>query len=670
MPLENIKGYLDRAPYAFFRWKNEPEWPVMHTSSMAVKLLGYSASEWMSGQKLYSEIIHPDDLSCVLDEVNGALMSNLSDFIHKPYRIKTNNNEWIWVKDSTHIVRDANGKVIEFYGFLEDISNFKKLESIAEKALVLNEQITFALDQSNLISRADQYGNFTYVNDNLLNLTGYTRSELLNKPHSILRHPDTPSSLFKELWETIKTGNTWKGRLKNQKKDGSSYYVEMTIVPLRNSSDNLLEYLAIRHEVTELMEKQADLEHAIHTSKLLEIPNRNALIRDIPSLKYPKLAMLDIDDFRQFNDYFGNEFGDLLLLEFVKSISSHLPKNALLYHFHADQFIIYCNKLSNESFTNEMKTLQKYLSSETYSVKGQEIMFNTTLAICFEPHDVILNKLEMTMSQAKKASLDMLQFSPKIDMVEQRANNLMWSDKLNRAIEEDRITPFYQPIMSLRNHQIYKHEALVRLIEPNKEVISPYLFLDVSKKTKKYHKISKRVVTKTFELFKKIDKEFSINISASDILNPAYVSHLHNHLAVFPYKHNITFEILESEEISDLDGVTAFIENLKTHGCKFALDDFGAGYANYSNILNLKPDYIKLDGSLIQGLASNEDTKDILETIVSFAQKKDIKTIAEFVSDEAIFKTVKQLGIDYAQGYYIGKPMSKPDYKPCFNLKN
>ena len=196
----------------------------------------------------------------------------------------------------------------------------------------------------------------------------------------------------------------------------------------------------------------------------------------------------------------------------------------------------------------------------------------------------------------------------------------------------------------------------MRLIDEEGKVISPYLFLDIAKQSKLYPQITKRVLEKAFVAINATDKKISINITAEDILNINTKEFLFNQLQDSPKTQNIIFELVESEGIESFDEVKLFIDKIKSFGCQIAIDDFGTGYSNFEYLLKLEADIIKIDGSLIRQLDTNQNSYNVVESIVSFAKKNNIKTVAEFVATKEILEKVLQLGIDFSQGYLLGEP--------------
>ena len=164
------------------------------------------------------------------------------------------------------------------------------------------------------------------------------------------------------------------------------------------------------------------------------------------------------------------------------------------------------------------------------------------------------------------------------------------------------------------------------------------------------------MIKKSFEMFKDKDLEFSVNLTIDDIKNEHIKEYIFDMLERYNIGHKVVFEIVESESIEDFEEVAKFISTVKDYGCKIAIDDFGTGYSNFEYLLKLKADFIKIDGSMIKDIDTNQDAQLVVSTIVNFAKKLGIKTIAEFVENESILTKVNELGIDYSQGYYFSKP--------------
>ena len=274
----------------------------------------------------------------------------------------------------------------------------------------------------------------------------------------------------------------------------------------------------------------------------------------------------------------------------------------------------------------------------------------------------ILIYADMALKKAKKMQKHFIVYTDTMQISKEYENNIKWTLELKKAIFENRIIPYFQPILTNKTGKVEKFECLVRLIEKNGKVVSPFEFLEVAKKSRIYPLITKIMITKSFEIFSKLDYEFSINLSVYDILNEDISSFIKFKLLEFKdLTKKVVFEILESEGIDNYDKIKDFINFAKFLGCKIAIDDFGSGYSNFTHILRLNVDYIKIDSSMIKNIDKDENSQIITRTIVNFAKELGLKTISEFVHSKDVFDKVYELGVDYSQGYYFGEPVSNPE---------
>lgn len=237
-------------------------------------------------------------------------------------------------------------------------------------------------------------------------------------------------------------------------------------------------------------------------------------------------------------------------------------------------------------------------------------------------------------------------------------NNIAWIKKIKTAISNDNIIPFFQPILDNESGKIEKYECLIRLKSEDGEIISPFHFLEIAKKAKYYHQLTRIMFDKSISVFTDKNVDFSINLSSSDIdhkeLRDYIISTLDKNRAIGP---RLVFELLEDEDIRDSATLEEFIRTVKGYGVKIAIDDFGSGYSNFTRLMQYQPDILKIDGSLIKDMHKDPFSMHIVRTIKSFADEMNIRLVAEYVHCEEIFMMLKTLGIDYSQGYFISPPI-------------
>lgn len=539
-------------------------------------------------------------------------------------------------------------------------------EEVKEKTLQLRKKIndlnTYkqTLDDSSIVSITDSNGIIKYVNDSFVKISGYAREELIGKSHRVIRHPETSDETIKNIWQTIKSKKIWKGVLKNLKKDGGYYVADITIEPILDANGKIVEYIAARHDITEIYDKQLEIERLALYDTLTGVGNRTKLIQDLKKSQNIFMAIYDINRFSEINDFFGHEAGDFVLKEVAKTIMHLVQERGEVYRYSGDRFALLSECLDEEAFLLRALNIQAEIKQSHFLYEDKNIPVQTSVALSFEGKSNIIKSVDIALNELKKRKSEFLIYSKSLGLEEEIEKNLEWSTKLKIALQEDRVVPFFQPILNNQTRRIEKYEALVRLIESDGSIVSPAMFLGVAKKTKQYLEITKKVIEKSFETFKDNNFEFSINLTMEDIMSEEIIELLERKVNDNEMN-RVIFEIVESEGIEDIQKVSNFIKKSKECGCKIAIDDFGTGYSNFEYLIKMSPDCIKIDGSMIKDIDIDIDKEEIVKTIIDFAKKRGLKTIAEFVSSKEIFDKVVELGIDYSQGYYIGIPKESFD---------
>ncbi|MGE4294613.1 MAG: EAL domain-containing protein [Campylobacterales bacterium] len=516
-----------------------------------------------------------------------------------------------------------------------------------------------AVDVSNIVSKTDPAGIITYVNEKFCEISGYRREELIGHPHNIIRHPDTPAETFRRLWETIGAKQIWHGIVKNRAKDGHAYYVDSTIVPILNDRGDIVEFIAIRKDVTELIRQRETIRQQT-TDPLTGLPNRISLLGEIETSAHPALAILNIDRFKAINDFYGLKTGDRLLIEVTEFIQGRLHASQRLFKLSGDEYAVLCADCQElESFSNLIKQTLKAIAEHRFSVDWHEIRLNMTGGLAHGREGLYLHA-DIALGSARAGGALLQHYDPQLKVFRQYHENLVWAERLKEALEGQRVVPYFQPIYNYRTKKVDKFEALVRLINESREPVSPFFFLEVAYQTRQNAALSQAVITKTFERFSALPFDFTINLTVEDIRNAEVTALLERLALEHSDPRRVIIEITESRAIENFDEVNAFIGRMRRIGCRIAIDDFGTGYSNFNCLVKLNADIIKIDGSIIEAAQKDPASRLIAELIIDYAHKTGKEVVAEFVSDREIFELVRALGVDYAQGFYIGKPDSEP----------
>jgi len=393
------------------------------------------------------------------------------------------------------------------------------------------------------------------------------------------------------------------------------------------------------------------LQKAFVTDSLTLLGNREKLNLDIKKYKNPVLYLVNIDKFKHINDIYGNKTGDEIIKQVANALKNNFEcNNENVYRVGGDEFALLCED------EIDYKKIIEYFNEKP--VKFGDKLFNISVSIGISKESPLMETADLALKRVKKDSkIQSLVYSIESDLKKNYEENIDKSKTLQDAIKNNLIVPVFQPIYYNNDQKLCKYEVLAR-IKTDKGLISIYPFLKIAKENKVYKEITKAIYLQAYDVFKNRSDEFSLNLSIEDITDDEIVELINRLFKNSSFASRCTFELLESEAIQDYEVVKDFINEMKKHGVKFAIDDFGSGYSNFEHVVNLKIDYLKIDGSLIKKI-EDKNTQIIVRTINQFAQEINIHTIAEFVSDKEIFEIVKELGIECTQGFYLSKPLEK-----------
>lgn len=435
---------------------------------------------------------------------------------------------------------------------------------------------------------------------------------------------------------------------------------------LNSMKENILYYSKQQQNIQyyleeEINKKTAELTKRLYTNTLTGLPNRLSLLKKMIKDGDVALLILNIDDFKEINDFYGHEVGDQILIEFslrLKKMFNEENKIAL-QHLGADEFsLLFIQKPSLSEFIIFIQQLVIDVEKMIYFYENNELGIRVTLGASYQKEGA-LEKADIALKSAKKQKKSYLIYDEKLNVEMQYKNNMEWVKKLKYAMETDNIVPFFQAIFDNKSNEVVSYECLIRLINKDGDVITPYSFLTIARKSRLYSQLTKIMIRKSCQYFEYLNFDFSVNLSVEDILDKETVEYIKMNIEKYHVSKKIVFEILESEGIENYGEISLFIKEMKLLGCRIAIDDFGSGYSNFEHLLKLDIDYIKIDGSLIKNLDTDINAQMVVETIIDFAEKLNILTIAEFVHNEAILKKVKELNVNRTQGFFLAEPKAE-----------
>jgi diguanylate cyclase (GGDEF)-like protein len=397
------------------------------------------------------------------------------------------------------------------------------------------------------------------------------------------------------------------------------------------------------------------LSQQLFTDSLTQLGSRKAL-----EMKqfgpYSVVYMVDIDNFSDTNSLYGNATGDQLLQAVATRIRRHCH-SCSLHRFGGDIFAMMAPDLRETglSIKKRIRFIEEVLEGKAFQIGEQKIQVGVTIGVGVGADAVAQAMMALDIAKVEKKPYKI--YSRRNKHTRTIEENLQWHKRIQEALKHDRVVPFAQPIVDA-NGRIMHCECLMRIAEETPEGTRyiPPMYLDAAKQLKLYPRLSKSMIEKSFKAFAD-GGSFSINLSYLDIKEPTMKLFLEELIVTYQAQGRVTFELLEHESLEDFDLVSQFLTSFKALGVKIAIDDFGSNYSNLMEIIRFRPNYLKIDGSVISNIAPGNDAYVAVDSIVQFAHRLGIKTVAEFVADRATFMICRDLGIDLFQGYYFAKPM-------------
>ncbi len=530
----------------------------------------------------------------------------------------------------------------QFVNTLSSIVSNILLKKRLKKQEYLLKQYQAATDKIAIVSKTDPDGVITYVNKNFSKLSEYLPEELMGHRHNIIRDLNIGSDFYENLWKTIKDNKSvWSGTIRNRSKTGKKYYLKTSIVPIFDEQENIIEYIALQYDITNIIQQKTRLDDELN------------------DIQEPLVVYMKIENYKTLQEMHRYEDIQNIVNKLATQISKYTEpifNFRKLYKMEYGEFIIVADKnaiqYSIDDIIEKLKKIQKQVNP--YII----------ISLAYEGDD-LLDSARLGIRDNIKNNRDFVVANHFLEYKKQDAKqNIQKISIIKDAIDNYGIVSYFQPIINNNTKSIDKFESLVRLVDSDQNVISPADFLGVSKNSRYYYEISSTVIKNSFAVLEYTENvDISINLSALDIESSEIRELIYTSLDKYKNDaHRIIFELLEDEVFKDFDAINQFITNVKIYGVKIAIDDFGTGHSNYERVLEYQPDILKIDGKLIKNILTDNYSESIVKSIILFAETQHIKTVAEFVESKEIYEKLFELGIDYSQGYYFGKPKPMKEY--------
>ena len=624
-------------------------------------------------------IIFLSALNETFNKVQGLAAGGV-DYIAKPFQV-----EEVLARVETHLTIGRLQQKLQKQNLrlLIEIEERQRLEEslFAEKELA---QVTLQSIGDAVIT-TDAQGNLRYFNPIAERLTGWKTHEVQGVPFStvflivdqVTREPvENPinKALLEERIVTLANNTILIAH------DGTEYPIADSAAPIRDRQGQIIGAVIVFHDVTESRYLTHKLSWEASHDALTGLINRRRfeqhLVDAIASVKDSNeqhaLCYLDLDQFKVVNDTVGHIAGDELLRQITALIQKGVRTNDMVARLGGDEFGILLTQCSSFQATEIAENLKDLVHQFRFIWNGKTFIIGVSIgvvAIDQTTQDLmeLLGAADAACYAAKARGRNCVHLYSLDDdeLIKQRGERQLIS-KISRALETNRFCLYYQKIVSITSKPLVEHyEILIRMMDENGKIVSPNQFIPAAERYGLITEIDCWVIENFFSNYHKLPEKdvlsqglYTINLSGASISNNQFLRFLIEQFSRYQVPpQTIGFEITETAAIANFEQARYFMSELKKIGCCFALDDFGSGLSSFAYLMNLPVDYLKIDGAFFKNISHNLISQALVQGFNRIAHAMNLETIAELVEDETILEKLRQMGVDYAQGYGIAHPV-------------
>ncbi len=527
-----------------------------------------------------------------------------------------------------------------------------------------------------LVWSMDANGKWTYLNKAARNIYCYEPQEMIGKPISDYRDPNYAQQESVAFDEILKGRELYQFETVHLDKNGKAHFLSFNAKAHRDILGNVQKISGTARDITEKKEFEKLLTFQAEHDALTHLHNRRyfqgelerVAARVTRSAGSCGLLYIDLDQFKYVNDTLGHAAGDQLLIEISEKLKSKLREGELLARFGGDEFTVLLYNVNQTNLKLAADKFRTLLDSYRFLHSGQS--FNITCSIGASLVDNNTSDAEEALAHADLAChIAKSKGRNRVHIYDRKdqskailAADMGWAARVREMLEQDRFIQVFQPIVAMDTGQIHDYEVLIRMPCDDGQIILPGGFLDSAKRFGLIHSIDRWMVKHSIYKLKELHDQglkyrFAINLSGHAFDDATLIPSIRRWLNATKLDPRcLTFEITETEAIQKISHGAKLIQDLKDLGCRFSLDDFGSGYSSMNYLKHLPVDFVKIDGSFVKNITSNRVDQAMVESIIRIAGALNIETIAECVEDVDTYKFLKNIGVDYVQGHYLGKP--------------
>lgn len=567
--------------------------------------------------------------------------------------------------------RDQGAEVAYYSTIARDISQTKALEA------ALREQEEFfrsAFENAPIgVAIIAVDGTTLRANSAMAAMVGRPVSVLTHRPFGDLLHPDDRGEWEQAIADLRRDANSLVSvELRSLHQEGKVVWVRIQASSVRDDQGSVRYLVAQVQDVTEQRRFEAQLQYLASHDSLTGLPNRRhfqeELERRLSESSHQSgrgaVLFIDLDGFKYVNDSLGHHTGDQLLTKVAAVLSHELRESHLVARLGGDEFAVLLCGADLQVAQAAADRLMAALRKGPVSVDGQNVIVTASIGIALYPEHgttgpELVARADLAMYQAKESGRDGVAFfCPQQEELANVKSRLLWERQVQAAIKENRLILHEQPVLDIRTERVVHHELLLRLLTDDGVLLSPGSFMEIAESYGLIHTIDHWVVRQALQILANSpDSTYAINLSARSLGNQSLLELLRTELRISGVKPDrLIIELTETAAVTNIETAARFITELRSLGCRFCVDDFGAGFSSFNYLKHLPVDHVKIDGIFIRNMLQNRSDQLLVKAMVEIAAGLGKQTVAEQVEDSETLAMLSEMGIDMVQGWVVGYP--------------
>ncbi len=532
---------------------------------------------------------------------------------------------------------------------------------------------TAALEATaNAVVITDRNGRVEWVNRAFTDLTGFSLDDVRGETPRFLKSGIQSDFYYEKMWETILGGHVWRGELYNRRKDGSIYVEEQTITPVTGTDGAIRHFVAVKQDVTQRRKTEERIRYLALHDPLTDLGNRRAVEESLERVVARarrgtpgSIVLLDLDHFKVVNDTLGHAAGDIVLVELARLLGTLRRPGDEIARLGGDEFVLVLEGIPGEAGRLVAERIRQAIHEHRFEVGGRRFDLGASVGVV--PIDGRLNAAALlaladsALYSAKERGRNRVVLVDASTSPTPLSEASVWASRVKDALRDRRFVLAYQPIFRLATGRAAHYEALIRLRDDTGALVAPGMFLPAAEQFGLLPQLDNWVVDQVLGLLKvREDVEVFVNLSGASLGEEGHLLSIEERIresGVGPGR--LAFEVTETTAVRDMIAAREWMRRLRDLGCRFALDDFGIGFSSFSYLQSLPADYVKIDGSFIRDLDTNLANQALVKAIDTVAHTLGKETIAEQVENPRSVDILRELGVEFAQGFSLGEP--KPD---------